>query len=85
MGEQDDTPGLARLKFLLEEGFERSGWKFDGFLSAIDERLLADDQAFYSALAAAILDPEKVREMERFERWEKIEPTPIDQSWQMED
>ncbi len=62
----------------------RRGWKLDAVLPAIDERFLADDQAFYSALADAILDPEKVRELERFERWEEIEPIPIDQPWEME-
>ena len=59
-------------------------WRFDDVLSTAGEKLSPEELAFYSALADAILDPEKVRELERFERWEEIEPIPIDQPWEME-
>jgi hypothetical protein len=38
---------------------------------------------FYSALAEAILDAEKVHDLGRFERWKQIEPISLDEPWDM--
>jgi tetratricopeptide (TPR) repeat protein len=80
----DDTPGLARLKFLFEKGFEWESWSFDVVLSAASSRLGRGEIAFYRLLADAIQDHAKVGELDRFERWKEIKPIPVDEPWNME-
>ncbi|MFH0963219.1 MAG: tetratricopeptide repeat protein [Planctomycetota bacterium] len=80
---REDTPGLARLKSLVSLGFQRDPWDFDEVLAASAEHLSPEERQFYTAVAAAILDSEKIPELDRFERWGQIKPIPIDQPWDM--
>jgi Tfp pilus assembly protein PilF len=80
---RDDTPGLGRLKALLQAGFVRLTWSFADVLAAVEPRLSADDKRLYSALAGAILDDAKVCELDQFGRWTEIEPIPLDEPWDM--
>jgi tetratricopeptide (TPR) repeat protein len=79
----DDTPGVDRLKSVLAEGFERGRWSFEQVFEAARDSLTSEELAFYLVLGDAILDPEKMGELEQFERWNQIEPIPIDQPWDM--
>jgi Tfp pilus assembly protein PilF len=71
---RDDRPSLGRLKGLLATGFDRSDWSFEPLLKSLGPKLPPDDLALYEALAAAILDPEKVAPLDEFARWKEIEP-----------
>ncbi|MHC4704499.1 MAG: tetratricopeptide repeat protein, partial [Planctomycetota bacterium] len=78
-----DTAGVARLKSVLEEGFLREIWSFDQVLEVAKDEIAAEEFEFYSALADAILDAEKVPDLDRFERWKQIEPISLDEAWDM--
>jgi tetratricopeptide (TPR) repeat protein len=77
----DDTPGLARLKFALEKGFERLRGSFTHVLEALVEKIPPEELAFYSAIGDAILDPQKMDGLERFARWKQVDPIAIDNPW----
>jgi len=81
--EQDCRAGLARLKFLLTAGYVQLVWTFEGVLKATTGSLEEEDQEFYSDLAAAILDPDEVSQLEKFERWAEIEPVDPAEPWDM--
>jgi tetratricopeptide (TPR) repeat protein len=78
---RDDTPALGRLKTMLVNGFRRQDWSFDDVLALAADKLSADDRKLYSALAAAILDADKVNALERFPRWKAVEPIALDVPW----
>ena len=77
---RDDRQGLARLKYLFETGFERGRWTFSQVLAAAREWIPEEEMPFYNSLADAILDPQKVGELDRFERWKQIAPAPLGDS-----
>jgi len=81
---REDAAGLARLKWLLAHGYERDFWSLDDVLAGAAEKIPPEDMPFYTALAAAILDETKVAELQSFDRWQQIEPIPIDEPWDME-
>ena len=64
--QRDDTPALGRLKTMLLGGFQRLDWSFDDVLTLAADKLSADDNKLYTALAAAILDEHKVTALEEF-------------------
>ena len=49
----------------------------------VKDEIASEEFALYSALADAILDAEKVHDLNRFERWKQIEPIALDQPWDM--
>lgn len=81
---RQDAPGLARLKCLLEKGFERGAWEFAMVLDWASVGHGTDELTFYQALADAIGDESKVAELDNFERWKAIEPIPIEEPWDMD-
>ncbi len=70
--EQDDILLLTRLAGLLDVGFERMAWNFDRILEMTREKLAPQDHALYSAIAAAILDPNKIADLSKITRWREI-------------
>ncbi|MFZ0248253.1 tetratricopeptide repeat protein [Candidatus Binatus sp.] len=79
--QRDDTPALGRLKTMLVKGFQRQEWSFDDLLAMATDKLSADDNRLYAALAAAILDVDKVAALEEFPRWKTVEPIALDVPW----
>lgn len=79
--QRDDAPALGRLKSLLTTGFERDNWSFDEVLILTQARLAEVDCLLYAALAAAILDADKVAELDAFSRWRDIAPIALDLPW----
>ena len=77
---RDDGQGLARLKHLFERGFERGEWTFSQVLAVAREWIPGEEMPFYDSLAEAILDPQKVGELDRFDRWKQIAPAPLGDS-----
>jgi len=77
----DDSPALGRLKTLLTSGFGRGAWSFDDVLAAAADKLSEDEKRLYAALAAAILDADKVIELEAFPRWKELAPIALDVPW----
>ena len=62
------------FKFLVLHGFKRYRWSFDGMLEQAGKKLSSEELEYANALALAFLDENKVPELDRFERWRKIEP-----------
>ena len=83
---QDRTAesGLARLKYLLAQGFVREYWSFENVLDTAAETLTDDEMAFYRALADAVLDADKVSALDGFAQWRTVEPIPITEPWDMQ-
>ncbi len=79
--QRDDTPALGRIKMMLVSGFRRGKWSFESMLAIAAEKLSADDNRLYAALAAAILDADKVATLEEFPRWKAVEPIALDVPW----
>ena len=80
----DDTPALGRLKTSLTQGFERSLWPLDDILAAAGAKLSHEKKALYVALAAAILDSDKVPDLANMPRLKEIAPIPLDVAWKEE-
>jgi hypothetical protein len=80
---RDDAQALGRLKTLLLAGFQREPWSFDAILEFAQAKLSVEDQAFYSALAEAILDADRVTTLDTFERWRSVASIPLDQQWEI--
>ena len=83
MEDRDDTAGIARLKSVLEMGFLRQPCFFTQVLEMAKDAIPSEEFDLYSALADAILDAEKVHDLDRFERWKQIEPISLDEPWDM--
>ncbi|MFP5213036.1 MAG: tetratricopeptide repeat protein [Acidobacteriota bacterium] len=83
MEKRDDSPGLARLKYLLAQGIEKKDWALDSALYSADDELSGPDMNFYATLADAILNIEEAENLERFENWKSIKPIPPDRPWKM--
>lgn len=60
---------LARLKGVLAMGYERGSWDFSAMFDVVLPKLEPAKQAFYSALGAAILDADRIGELDSFEVW----------------
>lgn len=73
--QNSDAEGWERcFKFLIQQGFKRSPWSFDRMLEQAQTKCSADEFEYAKALAAAFLDESKVPDLERLERWRKLEP-----------
>ena len=62
------------FKFLIQQGFKRYPWSFDHMLEQAKKKFAAEEFEYANALALAFLDESKVPELERYERWRKLEP-----------
>lgn len=82
MTSKSDGDTLGRLKTVLKSGFERGYWTFDPVLAVAKEKLSAEDYELYAAVAGAILDPDKMVELDKIPRWQEIKPIPLDAPWQ---
>ncbi|WFP49988.1 hypothetical protein PL263_18035 [Methylomonas sp. EFPC3] len=80
--QSNDIAALGRLKTLLQTGFDRLSWSFDALLMAMQDRLDAEDFSLYSALAAAILDNDRVAELDQYARWREISPIELNTTWE---
>jgi hypothetical protein len=79
--QRDDEPALGRLKAMFLNGFQREGSSFDDVLAMAADKLSADDNRLYAALAAAILDADKVAALEELPRWKAVAPIALDVPW----
>jgi Tfp pilus assembly protein PilF len=64
----------ARLKKLLQIGFDREDWDFFMVFETILSRIQEDRQALYEAMGAAILDADLVPALDEFDEWKALEP-----------
>lgn len=78
---RDDTTCIARLKYVLQREFLREPWSFTQVLEAAKDKIPPEEFDFYTALADATLDADKVHDMEHFERWNQINPIPLEEPW----
>ena len=78
---KEDASALGRLKTLLKTGFDRSWWSFEEVLAGMDDALGEEDKKLYGAMAAAILDPEKVAALDEFPRWREVASISLDEPW----
>ena len=65
---------LARLKGLLALGYQRGSWDFSPMFDVVLPKLEPAKRAFYRALGAAILDADRVGELDDFDAWRTIVP-----------
>jgi hypothetical protein len=49
-------------------------WNFDRILEQARKKFSSDEFQYANALALAFLDESKVSELEKYERWRKLEP-----------
>ena len=73
--EPNDT--LSHLKALLQAGYPRGNWSFDALFAKVLPSLSEEVAEFYELLGTAILDAEKLPELEEDPRWQAIEAKPI--------
>jgi len=73
LSQGDDQASLGTLKTLLAVGFTRYSGDLDYHLASLAAKLCPQDQTLYEALGAAILDEQKVGDLETIERWQKIQ------------
>ncbi len=69
---EDPRPELARIKTLLAKGFKRGSWSFAPHLEAVEPFIDDDKLKFYRAVADAILDEERVSDLEAFSEWRDL-------------
>jgi hypothetical protein len=62
------------FKFLIQQGFERYPWSFDHMLKQAEKKLSSEELEYAKAMASAFLEESKVAELDRYERWRKLEP-----------
>ncbi|MDP2719052.1 MAG: tetratricopeptide repeat protein, partial [Dehalococcoidia bacterium] len=79
----NDSPGLSRLKWLLNTDFERPDWNFDQVLAFTKTRISPDEFAFYADVAKAILAPDKTEALNKYEAWKKLKPVDIKEPWEL--
>lgn len=60
------------LKFLLKKSFWRPVWSFDRMLERAKDTLPPEEFEYAQSLARAILDEDKVADLEQFERWRDL-------------
>jgi hypothetical protein len=75
---ENDTTAIGELQSLLSDGFPRLPWSFDDVLLLVSERLSTEDHALYSALAAGILDANRMPDITALllQRSTKAVPSP---------
>ncbi|MGO9201132.1 MAG: KGGVGR-motif variant AAA ATPase [Limisphaerales bacterium] len=62
------------FKFLIQKGFARYPWSFDGMLEQAAKTLSPEENEYAKALALAFLDESKAPSLDRYERWRALEP-----------
>lgn len=67
------TSLLPRLKKLIQIGFERGDWSFENLFDAVLPHFHDEKQNFIRALGGAILDENKINELENFTEWKDCE------------
>jgi protein O-mannosyl-transferase len=77
----DGGPALGRLRTLLEAGFERANWTFDGLLAGVLPKLPASEQTLARKLASAILDETKVAALDDEPLWREVTPIALSVPW----
>lgn len=77
LSQGDDQSSLGTLKSLLAAGFTRYSGTLVSHIAAISVELPREDQAMYHSLATAILDEQKVRDLETSDRWSQIVSVPL--------
>lgn len=65
---------VGRLKELLRLGYDRGNWDFSPVFDTCLPDIAAERRDFYRALGEAILDAEKVAELDRFQVWQQTQP-----------
>lgn len=78
MTDKPINDAIGRLRTLIDSHFKRGSWSFDGVLEVAKEKLKPDDYDFLAAVAAAILDEDKVPELDKFPQWRDVEPVALD-------
>ena len=63
----------TKLKWLLHTGFTRGNWSFDDLWDALTEPL-GQQLEYFKAIGEAILDEDKVSELDGFQQWVDIQP-----------
>ncbi|MFQ2252848.1 tetratricopeptide repeat protein [Aeromonas hydrophila] len=63
------SKNISRLKMLFDIDYERATWDFSNILSSCLPKIVKERHDFYRALAAAILDKDKVAVLDNFSWW----------------
>jgi hypothetical protein len=66
---------LACLKGLVEIGYARELWDFTPTFDRVLPAISPERQALYKALGAAIIDADRVAELDTFDVWRVTVPT----------
>ncbi|MGB8352942.1 MAG: tetratricopeptide repeat protein [Chthoniobacteraceae bacterium] len=71
---QDASPWERQFKFLVLQGFPRFAWNFDRMLKQAVKTLTTEELSYANALSLAFQDATKVADLDKNERWRKLEP-----------
>jgi tetratricopeptide (TPR) repeat protein len=66
---------LAKLKDVLKTGYRRGTWDFSPMFDRVLPAISPARQALYRALGTAIIDADRLAELDTFEAWRGIVPT----------
>ena len=66
---------VGRLKSILNQGFERETWDFSAVFESTLPKIDAERRALYIAIGDAILNAEKVPELDSFALWRDTPPS----------
>lgn len=70
---KEPSRSIGRLKKLFEIGYERGQWDFSQLLDSCLPKVTSERHNFYRAIAAAILDENKVVTLDEFPLWHNAE------------
>ena len=77
----DGQSALGRLKTLLQAGYDRSPWNFDGMLAACLPKLTEEQGKLARMLSAAILDESRFAELDAEPSWRLVQAIPLNTPW----
>lgn len=69
---------LGCLKSVVTAGYGRISWSFAALFASVLPRIPEAERALFEAVGAAVLDPAKVTELERFPEWRALTALPPD-------
>jgi len=78
---QDMTPGIGRLKTIIDGDFLRKTYDPNPILQAARYKLVPADYTFTEAIAVAIKDPNKTTSLEQFSKWRETESCSLSTKW----
>lgn len=78
---RDDIKAIGRLKTILSGDFPRATGSFEEVLNAAREKLSDNRKKFYEALAAAILDDARVRDLDGISTWKSAAAIALEEPW----